>query len=722
MVKMKQKIKNNKFLKIGAVLCLLALWTMLPFILNDKVEASSDSVVILTRNATLSAPGGGINPHGDATYELYQSGQRELEVEAEDVNLPDGTVLSTFIDGAHIGTFTLSRQKGKLKLKTENGQAVPVANDASPVEVRNGSTVLLTGFFGGGPAPSPSSSPSGSPTGSPSASPNPSASPSSSPTGTPSPSPSPSGTPNSGNLFAGFSGVTINGVLPVGYAELEVHSNRLELESRIRQVSLAAGTSLSVFVNNIAAGTMVLENGGEARLRLRSDHGDNIPAISNGSTIRINNGDTVILSGTFSGFTTPSPSPTASPSPGSTPSPSPSPSPALGRSFEANLTGAGIDPPVTTAGTGEFKVTLNTAETQATIFGEFHTLSSEQAGARIESTVGSATVVHDFGAVGGLNGNFASVTIDVNAAQVAQFRAGLVRAVITSASNPAGEIASVFRQQSNRSDFDGDGGNDFAVFRPSEGIWYIQNGQGFSAQIFGSASDKVVSSDFDGDGKTDWAMFTNSNGLGVWKIKRSSDTGITTTQFGLASDDPLRGDFDGDGRIDLAVFRPSNGVWYIQHSGNGSYRFVQFGMSGDKAIPSDMDGDGKDDLVVFRPSEGVWYWLNSSDGRFGAVQFGTAGDIPVVADMDGDGKQDITVYRPSQGVWYSLRSSTGAFVGMHFGLDGDIPVAGDYDKDGKADVAVYRPSDGNWYITRSSDGQYQVFRFGTSGDIPAIAH
>jgi len=333
------------------------------------------------------------------------------------------------------------------------------------------------------------------------------------------------------------------------------------------------------------------------------------------------------------GFTGPSPSP----SPTGSPSPSPSPSPAMGRSFESHLIGAGVQPPVQTNATGEFKATLNTTETQATIFGEFHNLGSNQTGARIEATVGSGSIIHDFGVVGGLNGNFASVTIDVSAAQVQQLRSGLWSAVITSVNNPAGEIRGSFRQRSNMADFDGDGSNDFAVFRPTEAVWYSLNASGFTASQFGAATDKVVSADYDGDGRTDSAVFRNVDGLGVWQIKRSSDAGVGAEQFGFATDIPTRGDFDGDGINDLAVYRPSTGVWYIKHSSNTGFTITKFGLAEDKPIPVDMDGDGRDDIAVWRPSDGNWYWLRSSDGQFAVAHFGLSGDIPVRGDFEDAG-------------------------------------------------------------------------------------
>jgi hypothetical protein len=271
------------------------------------------------------------------------------------------------------------------------------------------------------------------------------------------------------------------------------------------------------------------------------------------------------------------------------------------------------------------------------------------------------------------------------------------------------------------SDFDGDGGSDLAVWRPSTGVWHISGSanDAYWASQFGGAAfgDIVVPGNYDGDKKIDYAVFRN----GIWYILNSSSGAVRFASFGLAGDLPVPGDYDGDGKTDIAVFRPGEGNWYIWRSSDGGYDFRHLGQNGDVPLAGDFDGDGVTDLAVWRPNIGTWYVLQSSDGNMAAVTFGQSGDLPLIGDFDGDKKSDYAVYRPSNGVWYVLRSSDFGFRYMQWGNATDNPVPGDYDRDGKTDFAVFRGSEGNWYIFRSSTGLFTVTHFGIAGDIPIPA-
>jgi uncharacterized delta-60 repeat protein len=268
-------------------------------------------------------------------------------------------------------------------------------------------------------------------------------------------------------------------------------------------------------------------------------------------------------------------------------------------------------------------------------------------------------------------------------------------------------------------DFDGDGKDDIAVFRPSDRVWYLnQSTNGFYATQFGLSTDKPVAGDYDGDGKADIAVFRD----GTWYWLRSTDGGFAYGSTGQAGDIPQRG---FNGRFfqncncpytpGLMIFRPSNATFYIKAPFQQERAVDMAGItttSTDQPVSADFDADGRDDVAVFR--NGDWSYLSSNDFLRLHYRFGLAGDKPVPADYDGDGRADYAVFRPSEGVWY-IQKSTEGFFAVQWGLSGDLPVPGDYDGDRKTDIAVYR--DGFWYIL-FANGTYRIEKFGLAGDIP----
>ena len=146
-------------------------------------------------------------------------------------------------------------------------------------------------------------------------------------------------------------------------------------------------------------------------------------------------------------------------------------------------------------------------------------------------------------------------------------------------------------------DFDGDGKSDITIWRHfasggyPAGMWWVINSHDWSATVtqLGQEGDIPVPCDYDGDGKSDYAVFRPSNG--TWYIINSSaHTGPSWNTWGLQGDIPVPGDYDGDGICDV-VFRPSRGVWH-QRSSPRPTRPATLGVAGDVPVPGDYDGDG----------------------------------------------------------------------------------------------------------------------------------
>ncbi len=110
-----------------------------------------------------------------------------------------------------------------------------------------------------------------------------------------------------------------------------------------------------------------------------------------------------------------------------------------------------------------------------------------------------------------------------------------------------------------------------------------------SLSIFFIASYTLPASDFNGDGTDDIAVFRPPNGL--WAIR-----GITRTYFGGWNDEPAPGDYNGNGADEIGIYRSTNNLWAVL----GSTR-IYYGTGGD--IP--ITGAGGADADWYRSGDNL---------------------------------------------------------------------------------------------------------------------
>lgn len=275
-------------------------------------------------------------------------------------------------------------------------------------------------------------------------------------------------------------------------------------------------------------------------------------------------------------------------------------------------------------------------------------------------------------------------------------------------------------------DFDGDGKSDIAIYRPSNGYWYLnQSTAGVALIPWGLPNDRPIATRYDSDGRTDVTIFRD----GVWHSNTSAQ-GHCYMYLGDVGDKPLVAELNGyyDDNEDFAVRGLRFGIpqWFIRSGPRGCYPannqqpspiMLSGELASDKPIVGDFSGDSRNEIGYYR--DGFWYSADYENATPPlSFQFGSAGDIPVPADYDGDRQTDYAVFRPSKGTWYINRSTDG-MVGVRFGQIGDVPVPADYDGDGKTDLAIYR--NGIWWQYLSATGTINIVNWGLSDDIPIPA-
>lgn len=284
-------------------------------------------------------------------------------------------------------------------------------------------------------------------------------------------------------------------------------------------------------------------------------------------------------------------------------------------------------------------------------------------------------------------------------------------------------------------DLNGDGRTDYVVLRPAGGVgsqltWFTQfnGGSPYSTRDWGINGDQFFAGDYDSDGVDDIAVFRPSNGT-FYIILTATQT-IRIDQFGQTGDEArIVGDYDGDGRDDIAVYRAgTQSTWFYKTSSNSPLFAVNWGQTGDAPAPGDYDGDARADFVVQR-ADGAngRFFKRLATGAQSSELFGLATDEVVPGDYDGDGKTDICVVRTVSGfrVWDFEPSGTAGstVVSDPWGVPTDIIAQGDYNGDGRTDYAVWRPgSPGTFFVMTPVDRNIFSKDWGQTGDLPAASY
>jgi hypothetical protein len=204
------------------------------------------------------------------------------------------------------------------------------------------------------------------------------------------------------------------------------------------------------------------------------------------------------------------------------------------------------------------------------------------------------------------------------------------------------------------------------LFDPVTATWYLLDPGGSTTSfVFGEEGAVPLVGDWDGDGVDTPAVYRPSDGFVA--LRNSNSGGVPNRAYFIAAGAlPVAADTDGDGRDAVTAIHdgriiPGDGVIDVPPSRLPSVP--------EAAAAADTDGDGRDEIWTLH-ADG---WL--ADGRPALGPIYDDRPQPVAGDFDGDGAASLAVFRRWTAEFWLPGATT---IVIPFGSSHMEPVAGNF--------------------------------------------
>lgn len=265
-------------------------------------------------------------------------------------------------------------------------------------------------------------------------------------------------------------------------------------------------------------------------------------------------------------------------------------------------------------------------------------------------------------------------------------------------------------------DFDGDGRQEYSIFRRSSGRLYSKE--------LGSGT-KVVDGMYIGDAGTPLAIDSDGDGVdefGRW-LPRKNEFKLTDVSSGEEIGSftfPVEGnasvvavDADQDGREEVALLDPAGQYWLVFETDGTAIALLE---SKSSAFSIGFSGriDGQTVLMSYSPSNGRWIAVNLSGDIVYEANYGIYRDTPLFEDVNGDADDDMVLFRSRTSQWFVLDSDDGVLVDGDSFLEDRSAYPFIFDDGTSRYLSAWSPSSATWTFEQFGSDNSQVRNFGWS--------